>query len=374
MNKYENIINRVSAIVDAISCPAAPFYEHLVADAIIKILDQWRDNSRVQVYKDRYGNLIARYQHPDAALSSSLAAAAHMDHPGYHLTSAEKKSVVATIQGGLPCDERLPGSSVLLFRGDYTNRGIVRDFIDERKRSVNIDLDNIWEGDTTHAWGVPDVERFREEGDFIHGRAMDDLAGCAQQIAALEIMVQNNIPVEFTAIFNRAEEVGFVGAVGACELGSIPAHAIVLSLEASRNLEGARPGDGVILRTGDRQAIFDAGVTKLLEKAGEKAVACGFPFQQKRMDGGTCEAALYIAYGYETGALAVPLINYHNQGKTAVEPEAIHRKDLAGGVVMLVEMASVIAETQRVPRTLFRDNQKAWFLRNLKCLLDSEGK
>jgi len=372
--KYDNISNRVVNILDDISLPAAPYYERFVSEKILKSLSKWKENPLVQTCRDRYGNLIARYLHPEASLTSSIAVAAHMDHPGFHVTEVKDKTAVAVIKGGLARDERLLGSAVLFFRENYTNRGIVRDFVDEKKTSVNIDLDCVWEGETLHAWGVPDVERFRIDGDLIHGRAMDDLAGCAQQIAAMEVIIENDIPVEFTAVFNRAEEVGFVGAVGACELGSIPAHAIVLSLEASKNLEGARPGDGVILRTGDKQSFFDVSVSQLLEKAGENMAPQGFSYQKKRMDGGTCEASLYMAYGYETGALAVPLINYHNQGEKKIEAEAIHKKDLVSGVVMLAEFSKVVAENKRMPRSLFRENRKAWFMTELKDFLDSEGK
>ena len=320
---------------------------------------------------DRYGNVVATYRHPDARFDASLAAAAHMDHPGYHLISADGKSAVASIQGGLPKDSRLIGSAALLFRGDYRNRGVVTEFTDKDSVSVNMQLDSSWEGPLEQAWGVPDVDRFRIDGDMIHGRAMDDLVGCAQQIAALEIILEQDIPVEFTAVFNRAEEVGFIGAAGACELGSIPSRAVVLSLEASKNLEGARPGQGIILRTGDRMALFDGAVTAILEKAAEAACLKQVPHQKKRMDGGTCEASLYMAYGYETGALAVPLINYHNQGETAVEAEAIHRNDLVGGVVMLMETARILVAEKRIPRAIFKRNVEAQFLQKIRMMTNS---
>ena len=371
MSKYDKLNSRMIEIMDAISQPAAPYYEGLVANAIENTLTPLKSNPNVQVFRDRYGNLVACYRHPEARYTASLAAAAHTDHPGYHLVSAEGKEAVASIQGGLPRDERLPGSAMLIFRGDYNNRGTIVDFADDEKSTVRVKLDENWEGGVEHAWGVPDVERFLVDGDLIRGRAMDDLVGCAQQIAALELFVQEEMLIEYTAVFNRAEEVGFVGAVGACELGTIPTRSIVLCLEASKELEGARPGDGIILRTGDRQSVFDPVVSELLEKAGEKSTENGYPFQKKRMDGGTCEASLYVAYGYETGALAVPLINYHNQGDGAIEAEAIHINDLAGGVVMQVELAKLLVDAKRVPRDFFRENRRAWFMDKVKLLLDS---
>lgn len=363
--------HRASLILDAISQPAAPFYESLVSAAIHRVLEPLRADPRIRVAADRYGNLIACYRHPSARFDASLAVAAHMDHPGYHLISAGGRAAYVSIQGGLPRDRRLTGSAIRLFRKDCINRGVIIGLMPDDTSTAVVELETEWNGPVEHVWGVPEVERFRIDGDMIHGAAMDDLAGCAQQLAALEIVCRLDMPVEFTAVFNRAEEIGFVGAVGACELGSIPSRAVVLCMEASKNLEGARPGNGVILRTGDRQSMFDLSVTDLLDKAAEEAVKKLVPHQKRRMDGGTCEATLYMAYGYETGALAVPLVNYHNHGDSAVEAEAIHRNDLAGGVVILVETARLLAENERLPRALFRENIKARFYKTATRFLDA---
>ncbi|MBN1295774.1 hypothetical protein JXA80_03275, partial [bacterium] len=153
---------------------------------------------------------------------------------------------------------------------------------------------------------------------------------------------------------------------------SLPAHAVVISLEASKNLEGARPGEGIILRTGDRQTLFDASVTELMQAAAAGMAQRGVPHRKRRMDGGTCEGALYLAYGYETGALAVPLINYHNHGETAVEAEAIHADDLAGGVILLEEIARCLAAESRLPRSLFREQRKAWFYKHSSRFLAAD--
>jgi putative aminopeptidase FrvX len=362
---------RVITILDTISRPAAPFYEAGVSRAIQETLRGYETHPNVHIFTDRYGNLVAQYRHPDARYPSALAVAAHMDHPGYHIVSAENGIIEASIQGGLPRDERLIGSHMLMFRDHYSNRGTITGFTDASKTAVTVEPESGWEGPAQHAWGVPDVTRFALDGDFIRGRAMDDLAGCAQQIAALEILVRLDIKVEYTAVFNRAEEVGFIGAIGACESKVLPDHAVVLCLEASKALEGARAGHGVIIRTGDRLAMFDPQVTERIEQAAANAAKKQIRYQKKRMDGGTCEAALYMSYGYETGAIAVPLINYHNHGDTSVEAEAIHRDDLAGGVVVLVELARILETEKRLPRSLFREKRKAAFYETIDRLTEN---
>jgi putative aminopeptidase FrvX len=360
---------RVCSILDEISRPSAPFYERHVAGAVMNLLDNYRTYPGTMFYTDRYGNIVAYYRHPEANLSASLVTVAHMDHPGFHIESANGNSAVASIQGGLPRDNRIVGLPILIFRGSCSNKGSITGFVNDDKNSVNVTLDTSWDGPVSNAWAVPDVTRFAIKDNLIHGRAMDDLAGCAQQIAVFETIVREAPAIEYTAVFTRAEEVGFIGAVGACETGVIPQNAVVVSLEASKNLEGARPGHGIILRTGDRQAVFDVTATELLEKAAESARIKGVDYQKRRMDGGTCEASLFMACGYETGALAVPLINYHNHGDSAVEAEAIHKTDLAGGIALLIEAAAILASGKRVARSLFLETRKTAFYKKRNLLL-----
>ncbi len=367
MNDYlvSEITARAVTVMEAISQPAAPFYEARVARIIRKILSSFDDHPYVQTFTDRFGNLVARYRHPEACYPATLATAAHMDHPGYHIVSAENGHLTASIQGGLPRDNRLIGSYMQIYRDDYINRGKITGFTDNTQKIVTVEPESKWEGPVENAWGVPDVIRFVVDGDYLRGRAMDDLAGCVLQLVTLEMLVKLNIKIEFIAVFTRAEEIGFIGAVGACETKLLPDHALVLSLEASKSLEGALAGHGIIIRTGDRTAMFDPHTIDFIERAAINAKAKHIPYQKRRMDGGTCEGALYMAYGYETGGLAVPLINYHNHGENSVEPEAIHRNDLASGVSVLIELARLLETEKRLPRSLFRENCKADFYKSI---------
>ncbi len=62
------------------------------------------------------------------------------------------------------------------------------------------------------------------------------------------------------------------------------------------------------------------------------------------MDGGTCEATPYLLNGWVAGGIAVPLHNYHNQGKAKIGAEAVHIRDVEGVVGFLVAMAERIGE------------------------------
>jgi len=154
--------------------------------------------------------------------------------------------------------------------------------------------------------------------------------------------------------FTRAEEVGLFGAVAGIHSRVIPKSARVLSLETSRALPHARQGDGVLVRVGDRGALFDPALMDVLNRV---AVAVGeddpsFRFQRRLMDGGSCEASAFCAAGYRAGGLAVPLGNYHNMkgldgGPVGIGPETVHADDYVNEIRLLVHLA---AQSGRLPK------------------------
>jgi hypothetical protein len=58
------------------------------------------------------------------------------------------------------------------------------------------------------------------------------------------------------------------------------------------------------------------------------------------MDGGSCEATAFAAYGYRVGGLCLPLGNYHNIGPgKRPAAEFVGASDLVGLVALTVEAA-----------------------------------
>jgi hypothetical protein len=57
------------------------------------------------------------------------------------------------------------------------------------------------------------------------------------------------------------------------------------------------------------------------------------------MDGGTCEATPYQLAGHIAGGVAIPLHNYHNQGKSRIGAEAVALRDVEAAVDLLTELA-----------------------------------
>ena len=141
-------------------------------------------------------------------------------------------------------------------------------------------------------------------------------------------------------MLTRAEEVGFVGAIGHFELGLLQQArrpVVCVSLEASRTLPGAIIGKGPIVRLGDRRTVFDSSGSHVLSTLAQKILPG--KYQRRIMDGGSCEGTAATAYGLPVIAMSVPLGNYHNEGfeggqqcnhKGGPAPEFIHLDDLSG--------------------------------------------
>jgi endoglucanase len=191
-------------------------------------------------------------------------------------------------------------------------------------------------------WGFPG---FEVVDGRISGRVCDDLLGAAAVLATLtEVAERRPAGAAVWGLFTRAEEVGFLGALEAIRLGTVPRGADVLSLECSKALADAPQGGGVIVRVGDRMSIFDPGLTAALataagDLAGEDPT---FRWQRKLMDGGACEATAFCAAGYRASGLALPLGGYHNasDAEPGIVPETVQVSDYLAEVRLLATLAS----------------------------------
>src|SRR5690606_8534498 len=78
--------------------------------------------------------------------------------------------------------------------------------------------------------------------------ACDDLAGVAAALGALDRARNEPALRHFAVLLTRAEELGFVGAIGAARDGTLPAGARILSIECSRSFADSPLGAGPIVR------------------------------------------------------------------------------------------------------------------------------
>lgn len=320
-------------------------------DRVFAFIDTWLEGRGGLVRKsDEHGNIEIAL---DPDLPSGTAPAlpdqppvyftAHMDHPAFVV-----ERVIA------------PGTLELAFRGgvmpDYFNDARVKVYASDGKayagtlsglgdqtdpfKSYLCDLDAETEaphvGDIA-TWALPEAEILPHdhdgrpvEGGCLHTNACDDLAALAAALSAIDELrlarAKGEAVLDARVLLTRAEEIGFIGAIGASRDMFMPPQARIIALETSRSFHHDSPiGGGPIVRVGDRVSTFSPSLTASVAKvaediaggsahflAVEKDKKLNWRWQRKLMPGGACEASVYCAFGYEATCVCLPLGNYHN--------------------------------------------------------------
>lgn len=303
-------------------------------------VDEWATNRGLSVAEDQAGNLLVR---PRArSRKQPVVAVAHIDHPALVVTRTGRRTE-AELRGGV-YPEYLAGARVQIETSFGPRSARLEDFDPDTRRGWLV-------GDTRDV--VPgDIARWRFtpaslgiEGDRLRARVCDDLAGAAAAISALDRLAAAEVG-NFSVLLTRAEEVGFLGAIAACELQTLPPGAQVLSIECSRQSRDAPVGDGPIVRVGDASSVFSSDLTN---RVTETIRSAGIPHQRKLMAGGSCEATAFAALGYEATGLCLALENYHNmvdidgvrsgKRRARLAPEEISLADFHGLVNLLEAVA-----------------------------------
>ncbi|MFI5347803.1 MAG: M28 family peptidase [Elusimicrobiota bacterium] len=320
------------------SVPTAPFREKAVAAKARQWIAEYLGR-RVTVRKVR-GGIIVAYR--GAGEGPALAFAAHLDHPAFRLLTITHDGATAVLQGGLP-QHLLPGAAVEVFPAvPKNNIPLGRGILGKRPKKDGAPWIIRW-FEAPLPGSKPDfavlaLPACNIENGWLSSRSVDDLLGCAVSLEAMRRLANARVKTNVTVLLNRAEEVGFVGALDMIRSGVLPVGDSYLSIESSRELPGSKPGKGPTIRLGDKACAFDPNLLALLDDAGANLSKHGTKVQRLRLTGGTCEATAYLTFGLEAAGVAVPLVNYHNGwGADAVAPERVRTSDVEGAVRLLVE-------------------------------------
>ena len=319
--------------------PTAPYHEALPAQHCIDFAAE----RGIAAERDAAGNVLLRSGPSDA--ERPLVLVAHLDHPGFSVDAVDGEVLTLTFHGGVSAGNATGGDPVDLFRPgqrDPIGRGALV-AAEETAGRLTGAVAEVLEGEAAVGgfamWGFP---AWSIDGGRITSRVCDDLLGAAAILACLDEVAEAGTPV--WGLLTRAEEVGFLGALEAIRLGTVPAAASVLSLECSKALPEAPQGGGVIVRVGDRMSVFAPALTESLRAAAQQVGNRDetFRFQRKLMDGGACEATAFCASGYRASGLAVPLGNYHNVADdgSGIAAENVLVDDWLAEVRLLVELAN----------------------------------
>jgi putative aminopeptidase FrvX len=301
----------------------------------------------LEVKADGAGNLLLTIK--GRKRRAPVIAAAHMDHPGFVVESVEGRQVTARFMGGV-MDQYFAGAAVEF----HTVGGVTPAVATSAPDDDALVLLDLGRGPQPAAgdigrWRFP-ARALGVKGDLLSAPACDDLAGVAAALVALDKARKNPSLGHFGVLLTRAEEEGFIGAIGACKLGTIPDGARLLSIETSRSFPESPIGAGPIVRVGDLSSIFDHELTNGVT---EVVRARKITHQRKLMAGGSCEATAFGAYGYRATGLCLALGNYHNMadidgvkagGPAVLAPEVISLADFDGLAALMVAVAGGIDE------------------------------
>jgi M42 glutamyl aminopeptidase len=254
-----------------------------------------------------------------------------MDHPAFVIRRGEGAEQVL-FAGGVG-DGYFAGKKIV-FHNELTRRPLGRARIEEVKIADEeriMKLDRPVPPEATFAiWDLPAARCTKK---LFISPACDDLAQVSTTLALVRRLSLAGAKADVHALFTRAEEIGFAGALAALKTKEKLAPIPTLSLETSQARGFARPEGGPVLRVGDRLSVFDSRITHWLETAFRdlQAAKPGTVYQRLLMGGGTCEASVFLRAGFPTGALCVALNNYHNMGPAAaIRSESILLRDWQG--------------------------------------------
>ncbi len=320
--------------------PTAPFRE----SNIRKFVQDFCNSRKIPIEQDDYGNIIISYRKKNnTASKNKIAFVAHMDHPGLIVEKNSRgNKCTALFYGGWdPTEFKAAPITIFSKGGTQIRANAIKWEMSNKEKAWRafIEIDGpVYKGDI----GMWDFKPYRVSGDYLYSRSCDDGIGCVLLLAILDHFFTNNDQCAFSILFTSAEESGLHGAKYICANKLLAKGLIPISLETSRELPSAKIGDGVIIRVGDSRSIFTPDITDTTVQIARKIKSHNksFLFQRKLMDGGQCEASVFYSFGYQTGALCIPLGNYHNRNfhKKTTESEYVSITDIINAFTLIKEM------------------------------------
>lgn len=347
-------MSQIKSLVENIfSQPTAPFREGWVLEAIEGVLKQFD----IPYFFDDYGNLVASNKTFDKT-KPGLAFLAHTDHPGFHILHKLENKKGSSLWkalwlGGAPFAD-MKGSAVAAYDPQDPSkkkiRGKIVSISEPRVGSIGREMILSFPLKAEFSelsFGAFDFPGFSIKKDRLTARAADDLAGCLAILKTLIEVKKNKLSQNVIGIFTRGEEVGYIGCIAFLKKNLLSKKSFCISIESSRELPGAKIGEGPVLRLGDRSTLFQSHVSNWMWRVAEKIKTQNkrFKFQRRVMDGGSCEATALSTYGHLTSGISIPLGNYHNQGKTKPAAEYISMQDLEKTAQLCLELSMHMPES-----------------------------
>jgi len=293
--------------------PGVSGAEGPVRQAIRRRLPPWAvERART----DEAGNLIVRLGKPGKPRAIFIA---HMDEIGFAVTRVDSSGRLSLASRGGLSDELYSYRPLRM----WTPQGPVSAVM-ERVGSALLGVQSDEEAEAAGAReGVsltPPKQLRRLLGERINGRALDDRAGCATLLLALERLSARSLDGEpVWVVFSSEEEVGLVGAEAIAKTSAPERVYAVDSLVTSdsplepKRLGLLRLGDGAALRAMDNSGVSPRGE---VERVAAMARRAGIPIQIGVTAGGN-DGSKFVQYGSVNIPLSFPLRSSHTSAETA---------------------------------------------------------
>ena len=322
-------------------------------------LDRWlkRRSTALRWKRDVDGNLLITPR--KQSRKDPIYFTAHLDHPGFVVVEQiDSRTVIAEFRGGV-MDPYFKDARVEFFDSrNSTIRGRVHDLEQGKpfKRATIRFARNagaLAKGDVGR-WALPKARMTRTQ---LKTNACDDLAAVAAALAAFDRIRKRTGTGHIGLLFTVAEEVGFLGAIGAARRQFVAKNSRLICLENSRSTADSPIGAGPVVRVGDRMTVFSPQLTNRVSEVADNYAKDHphFTWQRKLMVGGACEATAFSALGYQSTCVCLPLGNYHNmehidevkagRGPAHVGQEFVSTSDFHG----LVELLEAVAHGLDAP-------------------------
>jgi len=291
------------------------------------------------IVEDTYGNLIVR---KGKQKKPKIVLAAHMDEVGLVITGIDKDGLLRFRAIGI-----MP--NVLLAKRIMVGKDRICGVIghkpihltkkDEMKKipetkNLFIDIGVKSKDAASKIVQIGDYAtfdtQFRENGDYIVGRAFDNRIGC---YVLMQLILESDLPLYYA--FTVQEEVGLRGAqIAAYRVKPDIAFAVDTTSSGEWPEDKDVPqypviGEGPTITVADRRVICDPEIVKLLRTTAEEE---GIPYQIKRpMVGGTDAGTMHLVHeGVRSAVIAVPARYIHS-------PLAIASKKDIKAAIKLIE-------------------------------------
>jgi putative aminopeptidase FrvX len=372
------LLTRITSIPSAAGCEGG----------VIAAIRTWAEQRPgIRVDADAAGNLVLTFAGKRAAgrraRAKPLFITAHLDHPAFVV---ERLHTLKSSRGGPTVELSFRGGVMDVFFEHaaitlHTSNGplpatlvgmaqahspLGKHYLAEIDDPDSVGVHDVNPGDIA-TWQLPPAEI--DAQGVLHTLGCDDLSAVAACLCLLDRLLaakgSGRTLGDVRVLFTRSEEIGFIGAIAACKLGTLPAGARVIALENSRAFADAPLGGGPIVRVGDRLSIFTPWLTAACAKMAERIFGGAStptaaqmttqssrrPWQRKLMAGGACEASVFGHFGLDSTCLCLPLGNYHNMahldllqagtydatvlGPPRAARESIHTRDFLGLVDLL---------------------------------------